>query len=137
MGTFHVKILTPDGAVYDGESIGVRIPGTQANFEVRNGHADILSTMEIGELKIKPQTGEAEIFAISGGVAEMADNSLIILARTAERPEDIDIARAKEAAERARLHKTEDGFDHRRAELALLRAINRISTAGKYQGIYG
>lgn len=136
MSTFHVKILTPDGAAYDGESIGVRIPGTQASFEVRNGHADILSTMEIGELDIKTAKGDVEVFAISGGVAEMADNNLIILARTAERPEDIDIARAKEAAERARLHKAEDGFDHRRAELALLRAINRISTAGKYQGVY-
>lgn len=135
MGTFHVKILTPNGAVYDGESVGVRIPGSQSNFEVRDGHADILSTMEIGEIRIKPATGGIEVFAVSGGVAEMADNSLIVLAKTAEKPSDIDIERAEKAAQRARERKGDKEFDQKRAELALMRAVNRISTAGKYEGI--
>jgi F-type H+-transporting ATPase subunit epsilon len=90
-------------------------------------HAPLLTLLEPGELRLK--RGEQEqVLAVSGGFLEVADNQVVVLADSAERAEEIDIARAEEARRRAqeRLSSHAPDLDFERARAALLRALARL-----------
>lgn len=129
MTSFKAQILTPEGSIFDDEVTGVKLPGTMGSFEVKTHHANIMSTLEVGEVVVRKATGEEQHFAITGGFVEVVDNTLNLLAEAAESIEKIDVERAEAAKERAlqRL-KSEDKkhIDEARAEKALERAQNRI-----------
>ncbi len=133
MNSFKAQILTPDGPVFEGEVIGVLMPGTMGSFEVLYNHASLMSTLDIGSTTVRKDENSTEIFAISGGFVEVSDNRLILLAEAAERAEDIDVARAEAAKVRAEKRLNEEEWDRLRAEMALLRAINRIKIARTVQ----
>ncbi len=133
MNSFKAQILTPDGPVFEGEVIGVLMPGTLGSFEVLYNHANLMSTLDVGSTTVRKDENSTEIFAISGGFVEVSDNKLILLAEAAERAEDIDVARAEAARERAQSRLKEDEWDRLRAEMALLRAMNRIKIARTVQ----
>lgn len=128
MNSFKAQILTPEGTLFDGEVTGVKLPGTLGSFEVKTMHANIMSTLEVGEVIVRKSTGEEEQYAITGGFVEVVDNTLNLLAEAAEPVEEIDVERAKAAKERAleRLASDEEHIDKKRAEKALKRAENRI-----------
>lgn len=129
MNSFQAQILTPEGSLFDGEVTGVRVPGEMGSFEVKAHHANIISTLLVGDILIRKATGEEEQFAVTGGFVEVVDNKLTLLAEAAEPVEEIDVERAKRAKERARerLESPQDpDIDKKRAEKALERAENRI-----------
>lgn len=128
MNSFKAQILTPEGSLFDGEVTGVRVPGEMGSFEVKTLHANIISTLEVGEILVRKATGEEQQFAVTGGFVEVVDNILTLLAEAAEPVEDIDVERAKDAKERARkrLDSDDPDIDKERAEKALERAENRI-----------
>lgn len=128
MNTFQAQILTPEGSLYDGEVTGVRIPGEMGSFEVKTHHANIISSLEVGEILVRKATGEEQYFAVTGGFVEVVDNKLTLLAEAAEPVEEIDIERAKAAKKRARerLQSDDPDIDQERAKKALERAENRI-----------
>lgn len=128
MTSFKAQILTPEGSLFDDEVTGVKLPGTMGSFEVKTLHANIISTLEVGEVVVRKATGEEQYFAITGGLVEVVDNKLNLLAEAAEPVEEIDVERAKKAKERAnkRLESDDDSIDKERAEKALERAKNRI-----------
>ncbi|MNJ60063.1 ATP synthase epsilon chain [compost metagenome] len=76
--------------------------------------------------------GNTTTIAVHGGFVEVQKDKVIVLAESAELPEAIDVDRAVAARERAerRLSANQDRIDHRRAELALQRAITRINVSG-------
>lgn len=128
MNTFQAQILTPEGTLFDGEVTGVRVPGEMGSFEVKTHHANIISSLEVGEILVRKATGEEQQFAVTGGFVEMVDNKLTLLAEAAEQVEEIDIERAQEAKKRARerLQSDDPDIDQERAKKALERAENRI-----------
>lgn len=128
MNSFQAQILTPEGSLFDGEVTGVRVPGEMGSFEVKTNHANIISTLEVGEIVVRKATGEEEKFAVTGGFVEVVDNKLTLLAEAAEPVTEINIERAKEAKKRARerLQSDDPNIDRERAEKALERAENRI-----------
>lgn len=81
MSTFNAKILTPEGAVFEGNVIGVRMPGSLGSFEIKYNHAPIVSTLKAGVVAVRTDTGE-QLFTISGGMVEMASNDLTLLAES-------------------------------------------------------
>jgi F-type H+-transporting ATPase subunit epsilon len=130
-----VEIITPNKIGYKGEVNSITVPGTKGNFQILYNHAPIISSLEIGEIIIEADDNEKEYFATSGGTIEVVDNNVIVLAETFERTKDIDVKRAEEAKRRAeeRLKKKrEEKIDDFRAELALKRAMNRISSVKKH-----
>lgn len=131
MTAIKTQILTPDGQVYDGNTTGVQVPGTMGSFEIKKDHASIVSSMDIGALRIYGENGKSIFFAISGGFVEADNNNVVIMAEAAESYDSIDVARAEAAKERAeeRLEKRSPEIDVQRAELALKRAINRLKLA--------
>ncbi len=74
-----LEILTPDKKVFEGEVTSVTVPGTLGSFQILKGHAPIISTLEDGPVIIKDASGE-NTFSIKGGVVEVLDNKIIVLA---------------------------------------------------------
>ncbi|MDX1701272.1 MAG: F0F1 ATP synthase subunit epsilon [Melioribacteraceae bacterium] len=135
MNNLYIEIITPSKVGYKGNISSVTVPGTVGNFQVLYNHAPIISSMDIGEIKIKEQDGKEIHFATSGGTIEVSDNKIIILAESFERSDQIDKSRAESAKERAEKRlktKREQKIDEFRAELALKRAINRLKISNKY-----
>ncbi len=121
-----LEIVTPYGLIYSGEVDEVTANGSGGEFCVLPGHAPYVTTLKIGVLTCK--TGkEPLIFFVNWGYAEVGPDKVLVLADSAERSEEIDVERAKEAMKRAeeRLKKTED-IDFRRAEASLERAVTRV-----------
>jgi F-type H+-transporting ATPase subunit epsilon len=129
---FAVEIITPERSVLKVQAVSVSAPGVQGNFQVLYNHAPLLSALGPGKVKVKGTDGKEYLYATGGGFLEVRDNQTIIMLESAERPEDIDVDRARGARERAeerlRLHKA--NVDVARAEAALARAINRLRIAG-------
>ncbi len=131
MENLFVEIVSPSGRVFRGEANGVKAPGVKGSFEVLRNHAPMISAFEVGLIRVTVSTGEHITFATSGGFMEVVNNSVSILAETAEIGSEIDIERAKVAEERAVKHLAEltDEEDRKRHEAALIRARNRVRIA--------
>jgi F-type H+-transporting ATPase subunit epsilon len=133
MKELFVEVITPSKQVFDGKAKSVTIPGTLGSFQVLFNHAPILSSFEIGVVKIEDLDEKKLIFATGGGTVEVQNNKVLLLAESFESPEDIDVERAKKAMERAKerlAKKKEEKIDVARAEAALKRAINRLKLTG-------
>ncbi|MGZ3812344.1 MAG: ATP synthase F1 subunit epsilon [Mucilaginibacter sp.] len=75
----NLEILTPDKKVFEGEVTSVTLPGTMGSFEVLNHHAPLISTLEDGKLTVRG-AGKEEVFMIQGGVVEVLNNTVMVLA---------------------------------------------------------
>lgn len=127
-GTIYVDIVSPSGSVFQGEAERVRAPGVEGAFEILHNHAPMIAAIELGPLFVTLSSGERVAFATSGGFVEVLNNTVTILAETAEPASKIDIERAKEAEARA-LERIASGSedDKRRARQSLERARLRMS----------
>jgi len=134
MNELDLEIISPEKKVYTGKVKSVTIPGTKGNFQVLYNHAPLISTFDIGIIKLVLSDDSTQIFTTSGGSTEVLDNKVLILSDTVEPIESIDIERAMRAKERAeaRLKKKEGIVDVDRARVALARALNRIKMSEKY-----
>jgi F-type H+-transporting ATPase subunit epsilon len=130
---FKLQIVTPAGILYQSDATSLTAPGTQGSFQVLYSHAPFLSTLEIGELKVKGKDGNDLLFATSGGIVEVKDNGVVVLAETAEASASIDVQRAQRANERAvaRIRSKDSDVDLERARLSMMRALNRLRVASK------
>jgi len=128
---FKLEIVTPKKIVFSGEVTSFSAPGIVGGFQVLKNHAPLLSSIGVGEVKFVDANGTESRFATSGGVVEVLDNKVVMLAETAERRDEIDVARAQAARDRARkrLAEKKEGTDFDRARLALFRAMNRLKVA--------
>ena len=75
-----LEILTPDKKIYEGEATSVTVPGMLGLFEILNHHAPIISTLQDGKLTVRGGAVKEEVFFIKGGVVEVLNNKVIILA---------------------------------------------------------
>ena len=134
MAALTLEIITPNRIQFNGEVQSVTIPGTEGSFQVLKNHAPLMSTFEIGEVKVVLPDGKETEYASGGGTVEVLDNHVLVLADSLEQINDIDVDRARSAKERAQerlAHKT-DTTDVERAENALKRAVNRLRLVEKY-----
>ena len=74
-----LTIITPDQSVFEGNITSVTVPGTAGAFEVLENHAPIVSTLESGKIIVRTEKGE-DIFDIVGGVVEVIQNNVTVLA---------------------------------------------------------
>ncbi|MAT57853.1 MAG: ATP synthase F1 subunit epsilon [Ignavibacteriae bacterium] len=134
MKEIKLEIVTPSKTAFSGAINSISVPGTSGAFQVLYNHAPILSSFEIGVIKISDSNNNELIFATSGGTIEVLENKILILAESLERPKEIDINRAEKAKDRAKERLASKGkeIDQSRAEAALQRAINRIKVSKNY-----
>ena len=128
--TLHVEVVTAERELYNGEADMVSAPGSEGRLGILPRHAALLTTLIPGELSIKLGSAEEPLF-VSGGFLEVSDNSVTVLADTAEHAEEIDQARAEAARRRAQESLEQAQSNVERAELigSLERAMSRIRVA--------
>jgi len=132
MKELNLEIITPSKQAFSGKVKSITVPGTAGSFQVLFNHAPLLSTFEIGKVKIEDLEGKEVEFVTSGGTVEVTENKLLILADSLETKEEINVERAKQSYDRAkeRLANRGKDVDAIRAEGALARAINRLKFTG-------
>lgn len=135
MASFTLQLVTPERVLLSEEVRAVRAPGIEGSFGVLAGHAPMMTALTVGLIKVEYANGDLEHIATSGGFMEVRPDKTIILADTAERASDIDIARAEATIARSREHlATGNAVDYDEASQALERATNRLRVAQMERG---
>src|ERR671916_531668 len=114
-----LEIVTPERQVFSEQVDSVVCPGIEGELGILPNHAPLLTTLGVGELRIR-RGGEEEFFAIAGGFLQVRPDKVVVMAETADMASEIDLQRAEEArreAERA----LESGYQEG-ADLAAARA---------------
>ncbi len=75
-----LEIITPEKKVFEGEVTSVQLPGVTGKFEILNNHAPIISSLKKGKVRVINSNNKTEHYNINGGVIEMQNNMIIILA---------------------------------------------------------
>ena len=106
-------------------------PGIEGYFGVMGGHEPLISAIKAGVLEYSDPAGNRHYVAIGGGFAEVTPDHITILADTADRSDEIDIAEAEKLLEEARkaLRGETSTLTREQATLELDRAVNRIKAA--------
>jgi F-type H+-transporting ATPase subunit epsilon len=125
-----LEIVTPDRSVVAERVDEVEIPGYDGYFGVQPGHTPMLAMLKVGELWYR-KGSEKYHLSIAFGFAEVLPDRVTILAELAERPEEIDVARAEAAKRRAeeRIAKPSVDIDFERARIALMKSLIRLQVA--------
>jgi F-type H+-transporting ATPase subunit epsilon len=128
MASLQLEIVTPDQIVLSRQVEYVGAPGIEGEFGVLPEHVPFISGLAVGCLYYKADSKTRYVF-VSGGFAEVSDNTVTVLAECAEEAEHIDFARAERAFNRATERIAHKGSDVSlpRAEFALRRATYRLS----------
>ncbi|HEU5450515.1 MAG TPA: F0F1 ATP synthase subunit epsilon [Terriglobales bacterium] len=128
--TFEIEIVTPERVVERDVVTELQLPTTNGYIGVLAGHAPLITELGIGEISYKAD-GQTYKIAVAWGFAEVLPNKTTILAEVAERAEDIDVARAQQAKQRAEelLRSGNPDTDFERAKSALERATARLDVA--------
>jgi F-type H+-transporting ATPase subunit epsilon len=134
--TIRCEIVSQDRLVFEGEADSVIVPGMEGEMGILPRHAPLLSTMKYGILRVRTKSGE-EVFAIAGGVVEVQPDIITVLADAAENVEEIDIARAEAAKQRAeealKAGPPTDSDAYMAVEAALRRSNLRLEAARRYR----
>jgi F-type H+-transporting ATPase subunit epsilon len=130
--TIKLDIVTVERVVFSDDVDIVVAPGQDGEMGILPHHAPLMTTLKPGEL-IARKSGEEYCLAVSGGFLEVRPDRVIVLADSAERAEEIDIARAEEAKRRAQeeLAHPASQLAAVQAEAALHRALARIEVADR------
>jgi F-type H+-transporting ATPase subunit epsilon len=122
-----VNIVTPDRLVMQARADSVIIPAADGELGILPEHAPLLAQLQPGQIHLC-RGDLVELFAISGGYVEIRENRVQIFAETAEMAREIDVERARQAAERAKaaLRAPENDAQTLQAEAALRRALARL-----------
>ena len=75
----RLSIITPDKEIFNGKVKSVKVPGTSGQFEILNGHAPIVSSLQKGEVRVITDKGEKQIFQIEQGFVEVLRNEVSVL----------------------------------------------------------
>ena len=126
-----LEIVTPERLAYSDEVDSVQLPGIEGELGVLPHHAPLVSTLGIGELRIR-KGGTEESFAIVGGFLQVLPTKVVVLAETADMASEIDLEKAQEArreAEKALESRYHEGADLSTARAALQTALLRERVA--------
>ena len=127
--TVHVDVVSAEELIFSGLAEMVVVPGQMGELGIYPRHAPLLTRIKPGSVKIKrPDTDDAEVIYVSGGMLEVQPNLVTILSDTAIRGKDLDEARAmeaKQAAEELLRNRTAD-IDYAQAQAELAEAIAQL-----------
>ena len=133
MASIKLDIVTAERMVYSEDVDMVIAPGVEGQLGILPHHTPLMTTLQVGELRVK-KGGEEVSLAISGGFLEVRPDRVVVLADAAERADEIDLARAEEAKRQAEQRLSDrlvTGLDEARVEIALQRALTRLSVGEK------
>ena len=125
--TFYFEIIASDKKFYSGACEHVIFPAVDGLYGVLANHEDTVTAVVAGELRFK-------VCVVGEGFADVTRDFVVIVVDTVERPEDIDIIRAREAKTRAeeRLKQKQSRLQYYHTQAALSRAMARLKVTSKY-----
>ena len=131
----RLDIITPERNVLSETVDSVTVPGANGELGILPGHTPLISQLQTGVLAYSQGPATRRLL-VSGGFVEVRDDRVAVLADVAERPEEIDAARARDAREQAEktlgtFSGSEEEFERERAELE--RAVARLQLASEDQ----
>lgn len=135
--TLGVRLLTPEGPVFDGVAQMVIIPSVAGEVGILARHAPFIAQLRVGDVRIHQPDGTVVVFATTEGYSAVEEDHLLVLVEQAELFEEIDRARAEAALERAQQLLADTSLDEAEritAEKAKARAENRIRVADRAAG---
>lgn len=126
--TFHVDIVSAEESIYSGTAQMVVAPAEHGEVGILPRHAQYISLLKPGEVRVKATDTEEHNIFISGGMLEVQPHVVTILADTAVRAKDLDEAEALEAKRRAEeaLADRKADFDYAKAQAELIEAAARL-----------
>ena len=130
--TFYLEIITPEKQFYVGPASSLVMPALDGEYGVQPGHEPIVTAIEPGLVRFQADGRWNEV-VVSDGFAEVMPDYVILLVSSAERPEEIDLARAARAKERAeeRLRQNQSVREYHLSKAALARAMARLRVRPK------
>jgi F-type H+-transporting ATPase subunit epsilon len=133
--TFDLSVVTPEGAVFEGEAQMLIVPGAGGEIGVLARHAPLVAMLKAGEIRVRAG-GQWQSFAAGPGYFKVHQDRAIVLVDDAVRAEDIDVEEARREVEEARAlveraEAGEAGIDRWQAEQRLRHAENKVSVAGR------
>ena len=131
----NFKIATPERVVYKDEVDAITLPTQSGEITILPNHLPLISVLKPGEIVIK-KGNEMLAIAVSGGFIEVLSTKVVVLADTAERSEEIDVARAEAAVKRARTLREEKLTDSREfAKVSALieKEMTRVKVGRKFR----
>lgn len=133
MATFLLTVATPGGMVFDGEVERVVVRTISGDVGILAGHSNYVAPLAIGGIAVVTADSTRKTGAIAGGLIKVDREKTTILTNACEWAEEIDVERAKRAAERAKqyLEAPTELHTEEVARIKLQRAINRINIAGR------
>ena len=137
--SIELVVVTPERQLLRQSVVEVTVPGGDGCLGILPGHAPLITELGIGELTYRVKGGtDVGHLAVLSGFAEVLGDRVTVLAETAEKPEEIDVARAEEAKKRAEQRlasaSSDPNIDWSRAAVALQRSLIRIQVARKRRG---
>jgi F-type H+-transporting ATPase subunit epsilon len=130
------EIVSQDRLVFEGDADIVIVPGTLGEMGILPGHAPMLSTLDLGVIRVKIDDQE-EVFTVTGGFIEVQPDIVTIMADAAENVAEIDVSRAEEAMERANKLLSDDApmdpETYLRIQAAFRRSSLRLKTVEQYR----
>jgi F-type H+-transporting ATPase subunit epsilon len=133
MTNFSLQIVTPEREFFNAPVDSVTVPGMAGTFGVLSDHAPLIAALSPGLVEIVMPEGNTKRLFVGGGFFQVSQNNAMLLADSAELAADVDVARARQAEERAskRLagQMEVENLQRQRAEAALERARGRIRVA--------
>ena len=131
MNEFDLQIVTPDGLMFDGKAQKLIVRTTEGDVGILAKHTDYVAALSIGVARVFTSAGERR-GACAGGMLSVTDGVVRIAASTFEWSEDIDIARAQRAKEKAEKRLSESArsdYEHRLAEIKLKKSLARLNAS--------
>jgi F-type H+-transporting ATPase subunit epsilon len=128
----ELQIVTPERLLVHEQVDEVEVPGSAGYFGVLPGHTPLLASLAVGELWYR-KGAEKTYLSIGFGFAEVLPDRVTILARLAERAEEIDLERAEASRKRAeeRLTQAKGDVDYERARIALMKSVTRLQVSSR------
>jgi len=130
------EIVSQDRLVYEGDADIVIVPGSLGEMGILPGHAPLLSSLELGVIRVKAGDSE-EIFTVTGGFIEVQPDIVTIMADAAENVDEIDVDRAEKAMERASQlldeYSSTDTENYLRVQAALRRSNLRLKAVKQHR----
>lgn len=131
--TFPLQIVTPTGIVYEGEAEEVTAEGPLGQFGVLPEHINFITSLVPGIMQVNLPGGEQRYYVVSGGLAEVKDGKMTVLADSAEEPgtiklEEIDVAIRDLEGRIVEVSMYAEEFEPMSRDLALARARRRAAT---------
>jgi len=134
LGEFELRVRAPEGLLFTGPVVALRVPSVDGHLGVLANHAPMLAALRCGIMQVLHPTGEREVMAVGDGFAEVTRKGVSLVVHFLDFPRGIDRQRAHLAMGRAlarlRRETEEEGLDLVRAEAALCRSIARLSVCG-------